>query len=314
LTLNCHFQKHRPLLTFLAFLSSTDHAGTPAEHHMPSNDNPLQNEIDRRTMTKLLGGALLGAGMSAVSAAQTETATHTPHQHPPAPANAPSVSVLIYPQMVMLDLIGPLTAFQIMGSRIELVWKDRNPVMTDTHIPVTPTHDFSTASKGADVFLIPGGTMGTAACMKDSEVLEYVRTQGESARYVSSVCTGSLVLAAAGLLKGYRATSLWAVADLLPLLGAQPVHERLVVDRNRITAGGVTAGIDFGLMLAAKLTDEMTAKRIQLTLEYSPQPPFRAGTPAEAGPELTTYTKNRRKGMDAEVEAAARLAARRLDL
>lgn len=155
--------------------------------------------------------------------------------------------------------------------------------------------------------------MGTAACMKDADVLDYVRAQGGAAKYVTSVCTGSLVLAAAGLLKGYRATSHWAVADLLPLMGAQQVDERVVVDRNRITAGGVTAGIDFGLMLAAKLTDEMTAKRIQLTIEYSPQPPFRAGTPAEAGAELTAFTKNRRKGMDADVEAAARLAAKRLD-
>lgn len=278
---------------------------------MSSNDSPLTNEITRRSMTKLLGGALIGSGMSAGAAAAEQA--HTPHRHPPVPANAPTVSILIYPQMVMLDLIGPLTVFQIMRANIELVWKDRNPVMTDTHIPVTPTHDFATARKGADIFLIPGGTMGTAACMKDAEVLDYVRAQGDAAKYVTSVCTGSLVLAAAGLLKGYRATSHWAVADVLPLLGAEHVDERVVVDRNRITAGGVTAGIDFGLMLAAKLTDETTAKRIQLTIEYSPQPPFRAGTPAEAGAEFTASTKNRRKGMDAEVEAAARLAAKRLE-
>lgn len=252
--------------------------------------------------------------MPAASNAQAEPAAHTPHQHPPGPANAPSVSILVYPGMVMLDLIGPLTVFQIMRSKIELVWKDRSPVMTDTHLPVPPTHDFATARKGVDIFLIPGGTIGSAACMNDAVVMDYVRAQGDGAKYVTSVCTGSLVLAAAGLLQGYRATSLWAVADLLPLMGAQHVDERVVVDRNRITAGGVTAGIDFGLLLAAKLTDETTAKRIQLTLEYSPQPPFRAGTPEEAGPELTALTKSRRKGMDAEVEAAARLAAKRLNI
>lgn len=286
---------------------------------MSLDDTPLMNEINRRSMTKLLGGAMLsgamlGGGLLASSTAQAEPAPHTPHQHPPGPANAPSVSILIYPDMVMLDLVGPLTVFQIMRSRIELVWKDRNPVMTDTLLPVTPTHDFSTASKGCDIFLIPGGTLGSVACMNDVAVLAYVRAQGETAKYVTSVCTGSLVLAAAGLLKGYRATSLWAVADLLPLMGAQHVDERVVVDRNRITAGGVTAGIDFALMLAAKTTDEMTAKRIQLTLEYSPQPPFHAGTPKDAGAELTAYTKSRRKGMDAEAEAATRLAAKRLNL
>jgi putative intracellular protease/amidase len=270
------------------------------------------NEINRRLMTRLLGAGMVGAGMLASSTASSAQPADIPHQPPPGPANAPRVSILIYPGMVMLDLVGPLTVFSIMQSKIELVWKDRGPVMTDCRIPVTATHDFSAASKGADIFFIPGGTLGTAACMNDPAVIDYVRAQGDAAKYVTSVCTGSLLLAAAGLLRGYRATSLWAVADLLPLMGAQHVDERVVVDRNRITAGGVTAGIDFGLLLAAKLTDEMTAKRVQLTLEYSPQPPFHAGTPKEAGAELTAFTRSRRRGMDVEAEAAARLAGKRL--
>jgi len=262
-------------------------------------------EISRRTLAKLIGGA----GLFASSAAAAQD-----HVHPAGPANAPSVSVLVYPGMVLLDLVGPLTIFTIMQSKIELVWKDTSPVASDCKIPVTPTHDFTTATKGADVFFIPGGTMGSVACMNDPAVMEYTRLQGEACKYVTSVCTGSLVLAGAGLLRGYKATSLWAVADVLPLMGAQHVDERVVVDRNRITAGGVTAGIDFGLMLAAKFTDEQTAKRIQLTLEYAPEPPFKAGTPAEAGPELTAYTKSRRKGMDAGVEKAARAAGQRLKI
>jgi len=274
-----------------------------------------ENGIDRRTIARLLGGGLLGAGALAASAAQgAQAAADVAHPVPAGPANAPSVSFLIYPGMVMLDLIGPLTVFQIIQSRIELVWKDRNPVMTDARIPVAATHDFATASKGADIFMIPGGTMGSVACMNDPVVMDYVRAQGEAAKYVTSVCTGSLVLAAAGLLKGYRATSLWAVADLLPLMGATHVDERVVIDRNRITAGGVTAGIDFGLMLAGMLTDERTARRVQLTLEYSPQPPYHAGTPKEAGAELTAFTKSRRKGMDASAEAAARAAGKRLSI
>ena len=275
---------------------------------MSSNDVPLANEISRRALAKLLGGGVLASAAGAAHAAEPE------HQHPPGPANAPSVSILIYPGMVLLDLVGPLTVFTIMQSKIEMVWKDRSPVATDCGIPVTPTHDFATASKAPDILLVPGGTMGSVACMNDPAVMNYVRAQGEAAKYVTSVCTGSLVLAAAGLLKGYRATSLWAVADLLPLMGAKRVEERVVTDRNRITAGGVTAGIDFGLTLAAKLTDERTAKRIQLTLEYSPQPPFHAGTPREAGEELTNYTRSRRKGMDATAEAAARAAGKRLNI
>jgi cyclohexyl-isocyanide hydratase len=280
---------------------------------MSLEDTPLLPEISRRLMTKLLGGGLLGAG-AAASMAPAAVAADAPHQHPPAPANAPTVSFLIYPNMVLIDLVGPLTVFNIMQAKIELVWKDRAPVMTEARIPITPTHDFATASKAPDVLVVPGGTLGTAVCMNDMAVIDYVRARGEAAKYVTSNCTGSLILAAAGLLKGYRATSFWPVAEFLPLLGAELVHERIVMDRNRITAGGATAGIDFGLFLAAKLTDEATAKRVQLILEYSPQPPFHAGTPQEAGPELTAYTKSRRKGMDAEVEAAVQLAAKRLNI
>jgi cyclohexyl-isocyanide hydratase len=128
---------------------------------------------------------------------------------------------------------------------------------------------------------------------------------------VTSVCTGSLVLGAAGLLRGYKATSLWAVADILPVLGATRVNERVVRDRNRLTGGGVTAGIDFALTLAAILTDEMAAKRAQLTIEYAPAPPFHAGTPEEAGPELTRLIKSGRVGMDGMALQAAKDAAAR---
>lgn len=270
-------------------------------------------DIDRRTLGAMLGTGLLGAGLLASGA--NAAAPQPAGQQPPAgPSGAPSVTMLVHPGMVMLDLVGPLTVFSIIRSKIELVWKDRSPVMTDCRLPITATHDFTTASAAPDILFIPGGTLGSALCMNDPAVMEFVRNRGEAAKYVTSVCTGSLVLAAAGLLKGYRATSLWAVADLLPLMGATHVDERVVIDRNRITAGGVTAGIDFALLLAAKMTDEETAKRVQLTLEYSPQPPFKAGTPAEAGEALTNATKARRKGMDEQVREAAMMAAKRLNI
>jgi cyclohexyl-isocyanide hydratase len=134
---------------------------------------------------------------------------------------------------------------------------------------------------------VPGGTPGTISMMKDSEVLDFLADRGSRARYVTSVCTGSLVLGAAGLLKGYKATSHWSTRDLLPLLGAIPVDRRVVEDRNRITGGGVTSGIDFGLVISSRLRSQDYAERLQLLNEYDPHPPFNAGSPKTAGPEVT---------------------------
>ena len=122
--------------------------------------------------------------------------------------------------------------------------------------------------------------------MTDSETIGFLADRGSRARYVTSVCSGSLLLGAAGLMRGYKATSHWACRDLLPLFGATPVDARVVVDRNRISGGGVTAGLDFGLVLLAKLLGEDIAKMTQLAMEYDPEPPFHAGTPREAGPEV----------------------------
>jgi cyclohexyl-isocyanide hydratase len=127
--------------------------------------------------------------------------------------------------------------------------------------------------------------------MEDAEVLAFLKSRAEKSDYVTSVCTGSLVLGAAGLLKGYKATCHWGARDILKVLGAEPVDERVVWDRNRVTGGGVTAGIDFGLSLAARLKDENYAKAVQLMMEYEPVPPFKAGSPASAGPELTTFMR-----------------------
>jgi cyclohexyl-isocyanide hydratase len=128
--------------------------------------------------------------------------------------------------------------------------------------------------------------MGQMPLMGDQDVLSFLKRQGDQADYVTSVCSGALLLGAAGLLKGYKSGCHWAFRNLLPNFGAIPVAERIVKDRNRISGGGVTAGIDFGLALAAELTDEETAKEIQLFIEYDPMPPFAAGSPEQAGPEL----------------------------
>ena len=148
--------------------------------------------------------------------------------------------------------------------------------------------------------------------MNDPTVLDFLADRGSRAKWVTSVCTGGVVLAAAGLLKGYDATAYWPVAELLPLMGARHVDQRVVKDRNRMTGGGVTAGLDFGLALVAEIGGEELARRVQLTIEYSPAPPFTSGSPGEAGPERTASMVASRKVMDDQARFAAERAVRRL--
>jgi cyclohexyl-isocyanide hydratase len=194
------------------------------------------------------------------------------------------IAMLLYPGLTLLDLIGPQTVFSWFAD-IHLVWKTKDLISSDTGISVRPTSSFKDCPKDLDILFAPGG-FGQQAIMQDSEVLAFLAGRGARARYVTSVCSGSLLLGAAGLLKGYKATSHWAARELLSGFGAEPVDARVVVDRNRITGGGVTAGIDFGLVVLAKLRGEDAAKLTQLAMEYDPEPPFDAGSPKSAGPAI----------------------------
>jgi len=161
------------------------------------------------------------------------------------------------------------------------------------------------------VICFPGGA-GTDDMVNDAEMLDFLRRQSTAAKYVTSVCTGSLVLGAAGLLQGYRATTHWTAIDLLAPFGATPVDTRVCIDRNRVTGGGVTAGIDFALTLVSILVDRATAEMIQLRLEYNPAPPFNAGSPDTAPPEILAHMKeriapSRQRRSEAMQRAAARL-------
>ena len=215
------------------------------------------------------------------------------------------VAMLIHDDMILLDLTGPMTALVPAMSDIHLVAKNRSPVRTDVGILIQPTTTFDDCPADLDVLFVPGGLTGSLAAMEDTATTTFLADRGTRAKWVTSVCTGSLVLGAAGLLRGYRATSHWYVRDLLPLMGAELVKDRVVTDRNRITGGGVTAGIDFGLVLVAHLRGEDYAKRIQLILEYDPKPPFSAGSPDTAGPRLVQDVLERR----AKILAQARIAA-----
>ena len=183
------------------------------------------------------------------------------------------VGLVIYPGMTQLDITGPQQVFAFMpNTEIHILWKSLKPVTSSDHLTILPTTTFADCPP-LDVLCVPGGP-GQVEMMRDWELLEFLQKQGKTAKYITSVCTGSLILAAAQLLQGYRAACHWAFRDQLAMLGVEIATERVVVDGNRITGGGVTAGIDFGLVVVAHLCGENTAKMIQLLLEYNPAPPF----------------------------------------
>ncbi len=196
-----------------------------------------------------------------------------------------SVAFLVFPNVTQLDLTGPAQVLSRLGNvTLNLVWKDTDPVPTDAGFPLLPTATFEQVSQ-ADILCVPGG-LGTMDIMQDAEVLDWLRKMAARADWVTSVCTGSLVLGAAGLLKGYRSACHWASVDQLAYFGATPVRERIVEDRNRFSGGGVTSGIDFALALAARIRGEDFARFIQLSIEYDPHPPFDAGSPNKVSPEI----------------------------
>jgi cyclohexyl-isocyanide hydratase len=203
------------------------------------------------------------------------------------PDRPEEIAMLVYSGMTALDLIGPQQVFGFtMGAKVHLVGKTKEPVVSDTGVAIAPTHTLESCPRPVDILFVPGGGRETVALMQDAAVLAFLQDRAVGAQYITSVCSGALVLGAAGLLDGYQATTHWAVHDVLPLLGAKPVQARVVEDRNRITAGGITSGIDFALRLAAKLRGEDYARALELMLEYDPQPPFGTGTPVKAGAKV----------------------------
>ncbi len=212
-----------------------------------------------------------------------------------------AIGFLLFPRLTQLDLTGPYEIFQrVPGATVHLAWKDLAPVRTESGFGILPTTTLDDCPP-LDVLIVPGG-FGQVELMRDPATLAFLRRQAASARYVTAVCTGSLLLGAAGLLDGYRATTHWAYVELLPKLGAIPTPGRVVRDRNRITAGGVTAGIDFGLTVVAELLGEEAARKIQLAVEYDPAPPFDAGRPERSDP---TVVAEIRKRLHARHDAAA---------
>ncbi|AZD09469.1 Isonitrile hydratase [Pseudomonas chlororaphis] len=191
------------------------------------------------------------------------------------------IGFLLFPNVQQLDLTGPYDVLASLPDvQVHLLWKTRGPVTASTGLVLQATTSFADCPP-LDVICIPGGA-GVGPLMEDPQTLDFIRQQAAQARYVTSVCTGALVLGAAGLLRGKRATTHWAYHHLLEALGAIAVEERVVRDGHLLSGGGITAGIDFALTLAGELFGEATAQRVQLQLEYAPAPPFAAGSPQTA--------------------------------
>ena len=219
------------------------------------------------------------------------------------------IGLLVFPKLTQLDLTGPLQVFSsVPGAQVHLIWKRIEPVPSDSVLVLTPTTTFADCPQ-LDVICVPGG-VGADDMTDDAGMLDFLRKQAKSAQYITSVCTGSLVLGAAGLLRGYRAATHWTAMDFLSAFGATPTKTRVCIDRNRITGGGVTAGIDFALTLVSMLVDRATAEAIQLRLEYNPAPTFNAGSPDTAPAELLARMKEKIAAAQARRgEAIHRVAA-----
>lgn len=266
-----------------------------------------RRELGLAGLAGLLGvQAVPATAASAGDTPVTDAPAHDMSQMPPGWMGQEQIAIVLYPQFTALDIVGPHHMFtSLMGAKVHLVAASLDPVVSDTGLTLMPNATFETCPADLDILCIGGGSTGTLAAMEDPALIGFLKDRGGRAKWVTSVCTGSLVLGAAGLLKGYRATSHWATHDLLGLFGALPTEGRIVTDRNRVTGGGVTAGIDMGLAIVGMLRDRTYAEGVQLLAEYDPQPPYDSGSLAKATPEVRALMTSMFDGFHAEAKAVA---------
>ncbi|MET0341819.1 MAG: DJ-1/PfpI family protein [Polyangiales bacterium] len=251
-----------------------------------------------------LAGIAAAGALGQLAAARTARAAAGDAAGPVATSPL-TIAMLLYPGCTANDLIAPqLTFATLPGATVHVVWKDMEPVVCDSGIAICPSATLADCPRDLDVLFVGGAKQSTWPLMIDDEVVGFLRDRGARAKYVTGVCTGTFLLGAAGLLRGYRATSFWPVRHLLSEVGAELAEGRVVVDRNRITGGGNTAGMDFGLRLSEILRGSEIAERQQLLFEYEPDPPF-AGSPERARPEIVAMV---RKLCEPGVESCARYA------
>ncbi len=223
------------------------------------------------------------------------------------------IGMLIFPRLTQLDMTGPYEVLaRLPNTKVHLISHTMAPVKTDRGMEIVPTITYADCPQ-LDVVMVPGGP-GQQDLMEDQVALGFLQKQAPSLKYLTSVCTGSLVLGAAGLLKGRRATCHWAALEHLKPLGATPVSERVVVDGNIVTGAGVASGIDFALKLAAILEGEETARQIQLQIEYDPDPPFDSGSPKSAKPELVAALRTRLAALNEQRREVASRVGQKLGI
>ncbi|MEM0943170.1 MAG: DJ-1/PfpI family protein [Pseudomonadota bacterium] len=231
---------------------------------------------------------------------------HDMSMFPPEWKGSEQIVFLGYPGMTALDLVGPQYMMaSLWGATVKVAAKTREPLVSDTGLVIVPDATFDEVPADLDVICVPGAVSGALDAMQDTETIDFLADRGSRARYVTSVCTGTLLLGQAGLVDGYRVTSHWFTRPLMEEFGAIPVDERVVRDRNRITGAGVTAGIDFGLMLVREMRDEPYAQSVQLLAEYDPQPPFDAGTPSKAPADVTQMLRDMFAGLPDRIRSLA---------
>ncbi|MFO0912204.1 MAG: DJ-1/PfpI family protein [Pirellulales bacterium] len=217
-----------------------------------------------------------------------------------------AIAMVLYDGFTLLDFFGPHHMFLLMsGAKLHLVSASLEPLKSEGGIEIRPTMTFDECPQELDVLFVPGGTEGTLKAMEDRRTLDFLADRAEHTKWISSVCTGSLLLAAAGLLDGYRATSHWLARPALSQFGSTPVDERVVIDRNRITGAGVTAGMDLGLTLVGKLRGDTFAQAAQLFAEYDPRPPYHSGSCLTAPPEIVTLLREMHTPFTDKVAAIA---------
>jgi len=270
---------------------------------------------DRRA---LLGGMMTAGALAPMFALERAMAQVSPEAQAAAAHDAlmrvpglrmhgsEEVAMLLYPGFTALDLVGPHYFFaSMMGAKVHLVTNQRTlkPVESDLGLAIQPTITMKRCPRDLTVLFLPGGSHGTVTAASDPETLAFVQDRGPRAKTVSSVCTGSVILGVAGLLKGRRATSHWVVRDRLARFGATPVNERIVVDGPVVTAAGVSAGLDFGLAMVERLRGRPYAQSVMLMAEYQPHPPFPGGTPETTDPAIVGPTRDMFAEFFAQVDA-----------
>ena len=270
----------------------------------------------RHFLQTLAAAGLAGsaAPAPATTAAATPTApqpevTHDMSTMPPQWQGQEQIAMLLYPGFTALDLVGPHHMFtSLWGATVHLVAATKEPVRGQNGITFLPSMTLDETPADLDILFVPGGDVGTLRAMQDPKLIAWVADRARRAKLVASVCTGSMILGQAGLLRGKRATSHWATHALLKDFGAIPVDRRVVWDGKLVTGAGVSAGLDLGLAVVAKLRDKTYAQGVQLMAEYAPQPPLNAGTPKTAPPAVHQMMDSMFDALRAGMRSSARSA------